>query len=265
MSGFVTDYIAVFRLENGRDPTYDEYRTIMDCFPPEALPVFSTLARNFAVFDRWHCSVPSQTFTNRSFFHAASASGFVINSPYSTWIKENNAETVFERIEAERASGLSWKIYFDKIDGASLTGLIHFPRLAKYFRSNIAGMREFYSDARRGRLPAYSFIEPRLFFNHNDAHPPLVELGSKVPWPSSALSAEILLNDIYNAVRTSDSRDGSNFQNTLLLITFDEHGGCYDHVPPPAAAPPDASAPAGHMGFAFDRAGVRVPTIAVSA
>lgn len=264
MSGFVEDYIAVFRNENGRDPSYDEYRVIMDCFPPEAVPVFSTLARQFTVFDHWHCAVPSQTFTNRSFFNAGSASGRVVNSPYSSWVKENNAETIFNRIDSVKQRGLSWRVYYDRADGIPLTGLIHFPRLRDTFGSNFDRMDDFYRDAKSGRLPAYSFIEPRFFFNHTDAHPPFQELG-KNPWPSSVLGAERLLNDVYNAVRTSKSKDGSNWQNTLLLVTFDEHGGCYDHVPPPAAAPPEKSAPAGEFGFRFDRAGVRVPTIAISA
>ena len=264
MSGFVEDYINVFRNELGRDPGYDEYRVIMDCFPPEAVPVISMLARNFAVFDRWHCAVPSMTFTNRSFFHAGSASGRVINTPYSAWVKENNAETIFDRIDGLQRKGLSWKVYWDRADAIPLTALIHFPRLRGKLGSTFASMQDFHRDARHGRLPAYSFIEPRFFFNHNDAHPPFAELG-KNPWPSSMLAAEVLLNDVYNAVRTSANRDGSNALNTLLLVTYDEHGGCYDHVPPPAAPPPDAAAPPGEMGFRFDRAGVRVTTVAVSA
>jgi phospholipase C len=225
MNGFVTDYVSRFREEQGREPTYDEHRVIMDCFEPPSLPVFSTLARQFAVFDRWYCSMPSHTFPNRSFFRAASSSGRVINAPYSAWVKGNDAETIFDRIEAVKERGISWKVYFDETDGIPLTGVIHFPRLRGRLGTNFAHMDEFYRDARTGRLPAYSFIEPRLFYNHNDAHPPIVELGSKV-FPSSVLAAEILLNNVYNAVRTSSSRNGNNYQNTALLITFDEHGGC---------------------------------------
>jgi phospholipase C len=66
-------------------------------------------------------------------------------------------------------------------------------------------------------------------------------------------------------VRGSETPDGSNFANTLFLISFDEHGGTYDHVPPPRVDPPDPAAPPGQMGFRFDRAGVRIPTLAVSA
>jgi phospholipase C len=264
MSGFVTDYVNQLYRDQGRPPAYDEYRRIMDCFPPAALPVFNTLARRFAVFDHWFAAVPSQTYTNRAFFHAASSSGKVDNLPNAFWIKDNTAETIFNRISDARRRGLSWRVYWDPADGISLTGLIHFPRLHDYFGSNFAHMAQFYRDARAGRLPAYSFIEPRFIFRHNDAHPPVAELGED-PYPSSVLAAELLLNDVYNAVRTANNPDGSNWQNTLLLVTFDEHGGCYDHVPPPAAVPPDPAAPAGEMGFRFDRAGVRVPAIVVSA
>ena len=83
--------------------------------------------------------------------------------------------------------------------------------------------------------------------------------------PSSLLGGEALLAKIYDAIRTSSKPDGSNAYNTLLMVTFDEHGGTYDHVPPPRAVPPVSSAPAGQMGFAFDRSGLRVPAIAISA
>jgi phospholipase C len=89
--------------------------------------------------------------------------------------------------------------------------------------------------------------------------------GVHVDLPSSLLSGEVLLQQIYDAVRTSSTSTGSHFANTLLLITFDEHGGTYDHVPPPLAPPPDPAAPAGQMGFTFQRSGVRIPAIAISA
>jgi len=83
--------------------------------------------------------------------------------------------------------------------------------------------------------------------------------------PSSLLGGEALLEMIYGAIRSSSSARGSNASNTLLMINFDEHGGTYDHVPPPAASSPDLCAGAGQYGFAFDRSGVRVPAIAISA
>jgi len=71
MNGFLTDYINNFKATQGRMPTYSEYRIIMSCFPPEVVPVISTLAKGFAVADHWHCAVPSQTFCNRSFLNSA--------------------------------------------------------------------------------------------------------------------------------------------------------------------------------------------------
>jgi phospholipase C len=83
--------------------------------------------------------------------------------------------------------------------------------------------------------------------------------------PSSLIGGEDLLARVYRAIRNSTSDTGSNHLNTTLLVTFDEHGGTYDHVPPPGAAPPDGRGAPGQMGFTFDRCGVRIPTLAISA
>jgi phospholipase C len=79
MDGFLTDYISTFLAEMGRQPTYNEYAQFMTGYTPEQMPVLSTLARGFATFDHWFCEVPSCTFPNRSFFHAATSSGYVLN------------------------------------------------------------------------------------------------------------------------------------------------------------------------------------------
>ena len=105
----------------------------MDGFSNEQLPVLSTLASGFAVYDHWHCAVPTQTFCNRSFFHASSSSGHVINEPYSKWLT-NYAPTIFNRLEE---ANISWKIYFDPTQIISLTGLIHFPMLFPYWKTPI--------------------------------------------------------------------------------------------------------------------------------
>jgi phospholipase C len=262
MNGFVTDYIHAFRRDTGRDPAYEEYAVILRCFAPESLPVLSTLARSFAVCDHWHCAVPSQTFTNRSFFHAGTSGGSVLNVPYAAWVRENDAETIFNRIDAKRR-GLSWKVYFDCEDSYSLTALIHYPVLKNSLGTGFADMERFLEDARAGTLPSYAFIEPRFFLNHNDQHPPIQFLGKSLH--SSVLAGEVLIERVYDAIRRSDNEKGSNFSNTLLVVTYDEHGGTYDHVPPPEAAPPEASAPRGQMGFRFDRLGVRVPAVLISA
>jgi phospholipase C len=99
MDGFVADYISTFTGEVGRQPTYDEYAQIMTGYTPQQLPVLSGIAREFGVFDHWFSEVPSQTFMNRSFWTAATSSGLVVNSPVRKWFTDNDAETIFERLE----------------------------------------------------------------------------------------------------------------------------------------------------------------------
>ncbi|MFI8594211.1 alkaline phosphatase family protein [Microbacterium sp. NPDC078428] len=275
MDGFLRDYrINYERLNRGTAPTDDQANQIMGGFSPDMLPVLSTLAREFAVFDHWFAAVPSQTYCNRSFFHASTSHGFVTNKHgggYGKWLDADPAPTIFNRLEE---AGQSWRIYFDELQLVSLTGVMHAPVLEEYWKTGrFAYMTQFFEDAASGALPAYAFIEPRMVYNHNDFHPPFGALReSDVDGEYLADSAvsdvragEALVASVYDAIRTSSAPNGSNALNTLLLITFDEHGGTYDHVPPPTATPPHADAPAGEMGFTFDRLGARVPAIAVSA
>jgi len=275
MEGFVADYAINWTEVKGakRAPTTEELAQVMGAFTPEMLPVLSTLAREFAVYDHWFAAVPSQTFCNRSFFHASTSHGFVTNKEgggYRKWLDAPAAPTVFNRLEE---AGVDWRIYYDELQLVSLTGVLHAPVLERYWKTeHFATMTQFYDDVENGRLPPYSFIEPRMAYNHNDFHPAFGELresdvdGSEVI--DSAISdvraGELLIHNIYTAIRSSASATGSNALNTMLLITFDEHGGTYDHVPPPRESPPDDSGP-GEMGFGFDRLGCRVPAIAVSA
>jgi phospholipase C len=265
MDGFVADYISAFTVEIGRQPRYDEYAQIMTGYSPAQVPVTSALARGFGTFDHWFCEVPSQTFANRSFFHAASSSGYVNNlSPADSFPLHNTAETIFERLDRQ---GLSWLVYCDPPSHMSLTGVLHAPRLWPHFGTRFVTTDQFLQDAADGNLPTYSFIEPNLLYGHNDMHPAFDALfpDVHVDPPSSVLGGEALLAKIYNAVRTASSERGSNAWNTLLLVTFDEHGGTYDHVPPPLVPPPDPAAPLSQLDFGFDRSGLRVPTFAVSA
>jgi len=272
MGGFVLDYETDFEGRTGRAPTADERDQIMGAFSPEMLPVVSTLAREFGVFDHWFCAVPSQTFCNRSFFHASTSHGFVTNQHgggYDKWLQAAATPTVFNRLEE---AGLDWRVYFDDQQLVSFTGVIHAPVLEKYWKTaHFATMEQFEQDAANGTLPPYSFIEPRVVFHHNDFHPPVrlpkideqggehVYLGAL----SDVRAGDALVHRVYTAIRGGMSETGSNYLNTAFLLTFDEHGGTYDHVAPPAAVPPQEGA--GEMGFTFDRLGCRVPSILVSA
>jgi phospholipase C len=269
MNGFVTDYINNFGVTQGRKPTPKEQEVIMGSFSPEMLPVVSTLAREFAVYDHWFSGVPSQTFCNRSFFHASTSAGFVCNDGgvgYKKWMESNTAPTIFNRLEE---AGRSWTIYYDESQVISLTGFINGPALRPYWKTNFRGMSQFYEDVATGSLPAYAFIEPRLVFDHNDMHPPVASFpGTDLGAYSDIRAGERLLHDVYSAIRSSAAEQGSNAGNTTLLVTFDEHGGTYDHEPPPSAVPPGPGTPgyeSPECGFQFDRLGIRVPAIAISA
>jgi len=254
MNGFVRDYINNFIAIRKRMPRYDEYKIIMNCFDEDSVPVLSGLAKEYAVFDAWHASVPSQTLCNRSFMHAATSHGYVLNSPFYHWLLHDKP-TIFNRIEDKNDPKVTWKIYYDKLDVVSLTGLQN-PALWKYRSSNFRYMTHFYKDVSNGKLPSYSFLEPRFFIDHCDLHP---QVGKKILETSSVLAGEIMIKQVYEAIRNSPKWD-----KTLLIITFDEHGGCYDHVPPPAAIPPEPDNPNHQMDFRFDRLGIRVPTIMIS-
>jgi len=196
---------------------------------------------------------------------APSSSGFVINGPAGKFATRNDAPTIFERLERAH---LSWRVYIDPDQIVPATALIHARRLAPYFATNFRTIYDFYEEARQGELPSYAFIEPNMLHPHTDMHPPgagRLRKDLHLPKPNAMVGGEQLLARVYESVRTSPTSGSSNFANTLLLVTFDEHGGIFDHVPPPSAPPPDVNAPPGEEGFKFDRSGVRIPTIAISA
>ena len=266
MEGFVTDYISFLTFELGRQPTYEEYSQIMTGYTPEQVPVISALARGFGVFDHWFSEVPSQTLANRSFWTAATSSGFVVNRPVTNFMRHNTAETIFNRLER---CGKTWKVYVLEPDPISFTGFIHMARLRERFASNFVPFAEFEADAAAGTLPDFSLIEPNLLAGHGDYHPAfgralIAGLDVEIDGPSSVLAGEAFLGRIYEAVRSSASEQGSNAFNTMLFVSFDEPGGTYDHVAPGPVPPPGPAEPEPQLGFAFDRSGYRVPAVIVS-
>jgi phospholipase C len=216
---------------------------IMEPFSTAQLPVISALAAHYAISDAWFSSVPSNTWPNRAFFHAGTSNGNVVNgaipNPFN-WDVRN----IFNALED---IGASWRVYHDTVFVPSLTWLM-FPNLWLHL-NHFSGFDAFKSDCASGNLPQYSFLEPSFLDNPNDEHP-----------PHDVIAGEQFLYDIWQAVSQSPA-----WPETLLLITYDEHGGIYDHVMPPwNAATPDQKSNPGEEGFTFDRFGVRVPTILVS-
>ncbi|MGH7153111.1 MAG: alkaline phosphatase family protein, partial [Acetobacteraceae bacterium] len=235
ISGFVDNYVRQSGDER-KDP-----RAVMHYFTPDQVPVISGLAAAFGVCDRWFSSAPCQTWPNRLFAHTGTAGGRVNNDtiPLPFFLP-----TVFRRLERHHRS---WRVYFHDIpQTAALFDL--WTRVPTHFRLFEA---EFAADAREGRLPAYSFIEPRYFASAISGAPP----NDEHP-PHNLTYGEQLIGAVYQALRA-----GARWDRTLLLVIFDEHGGCYDHVPPPPAISPGPPYP---DGFHFDRFGPRVPAVVAS-
>ena len=217
---------------------------IMEPFSANQVPVISALARNYAISDEWFSSVPSNTWPNRSFFHAGTSNGNVVNGQLPNPLQWD-VPTIFNVLEDV---GATWRVYSDTVITPALTWLM-FPKLWPYSLGRFMHFDSFKQDCANGSLPQYSFIEPSFLDNPNDEHP-----------PHDVVAGEQFIWDVWQAVSQSPA-----WPETLLLITYDEHGGNYDHVMPPwGAASPDAKSNPGEQGFSFNRFGIRVPMIAVS-
>jgi len=244
MSGFVSNFSRRYP-----DSTTEARQYIMDYYPLGFLPALHSLAKHFTVCDRWFSSLPGPTWPNRFFALSGTARGRV-NMPgdetHSLDIPgffEQGQETIFDRLN-ER--GIHWKTYFHDLPQSWVMRRPRRPHnAARYFY-----IREFFHDALgpESQFPQFCYIEPNYMgFQQNDDHP-----------PHDVMKGEKLIADVYNALRSNPAL----WANSLLVVFFDEHGGFYDHVPPPAAVPPD-DAP-GENGFQFNRLGVRVPALLVS-
>jgi phospholipase C len=235
MSGFAANYMA----QPKADKPY-QASAVLHYLTPEQVPVISTLAKAFGVSDQWFASAPCQTWPNRFFVHTGTCRGYVNNSKFPIPFP---APSIFRRLSD---NGATWRVYFHDVPQSLLLGDIWLEAVLHY-----RGFSQFLADAHGGALPNYSFIEPRYFADPllqtmpNDEHP-----------PHNVLFGEQLIASVYNAVRSAPT-----WKKTLLVITYDEHGGCYDHVLPPPAVPPDAC---NQDGFDFSRYGLRVPAVLVS-
>jgi phospholipase C len=238
-NGFVTDfaYTLGWQAQQGRPILPGTTASdIMGCYTPGTLPVLSGLAKGYAVCDHWYCSVPTETMPNRAFTCAATSQGHMDDKTHTF-----TSPSIFGLLGSH---GLGWAIY--GYDAEPLTKNT-FTDISQAPASHFGLFTDFQGAAAAGTLPAFTFLEPSWGSAGNSQHPNYnVALG------------EQLIHDVYEAVR-----GGPGWPQTLLVITYDEHGGCYDHVPPPSGAtPPDQDA--GEFGFDFTRFGVRVPTVLVS-
>jgi phospholipase C len=237
-------FVKAYGTQVKNDPEIS--KRVMKCFSPDRVPVVTTLAQQFAVCERWHASVPGPTLPNRAFAHAATSNRHVDMSP-TAYI---GVRTLYEALDEQ---GVSSRVY--SFDGNTI---------AFTFRALFAGGGKFlgtfsdFLDQLNGNLPAYCFVEPRFneirdearneFFLASDQHP-----------DNDVREGERFLAAVYSAFRKSP-----RWLDSLLVIVYDEHGGLFDHVPPPSDNVANPSPPEPLTGFAFNRLGVRVPAIIVS-
>ena len=241
--GFVKDYAYTLGWQS-KEPASWPIVTgtvegdIMGCFTPAALPVLSALATGYAVCDQWFASVPTETMPNRAFACAATSQGHMDDKTHTF-----TSPTIFGLLDA---AGLGWSVY--GYDEEPLTKDT-FTQISSADASHFGQFTDFQAAAAAGTLPPYTFLEPSWNSTGNSQHPNYdVALG------------EQLIHDVYEALLA-----GPGWPGTLLVITYDEHGGCFDHVPPPwGATPPDNTVADTVPPFGFDRFGVRVPAVLVS-
>ena len=252
----------------------------MRCQPERNIPVLATLVKQFAVCDHWFCSVPGETWPNRNFLHAATSDGLT-----NIEIRPFTDRTIFDVLEEH---GSRWRVYHD-----DTPQLWAFPKLwdTPERHGNWFPAAKFAVHAAAGDLAAYSFIEP----NHrpplhtvpfdpaapgvsNSQHPDNNRIGNDAydADPDTAdtdfARGEALIASVYEALRANPDL----FSRTMLVITYDEHGGLYDHVPPPTGVPNPGNPP-GRLGrilsaiwhrnaqaFDFTALGPRVPAVVVS-
>ncbi len=226
------------------DPNDPNGSRTMGYYDQTDLPFYYGLYSTFATNDRYFQSVLSQTFPNRFYLYAGTSAGVIRND-----VSGSTQKSIFELLDA---NFVDWKVYTAQYP-------LSFPSiLFKYVQDHAAQhvfpIDQYYTDAASGHLPSVSFVDPRFLDSpteESDEHPVSnVQVGQK------------FVSDVVNALMQSP-----NWHDSAMFLTYDENGGFYDHVPPPAAPKPDNIPPnlkPGDVPGAFDRYGFRVPVAVIS-
>jgi phospholipase C len=254
-TGFVQNFID--QLARDSSPVKEPPGAIMGYYTAAELPVYDMLAREFVVCDSWFASIPTDTWPNR--LYAMTGGTDIDTTPSGSGVLTNppslSRKTVFEVLEEH---GVTWKIYFSDIPFA--LALDHLAQDATYTQK-MRFIQDFFVAAESGDLPAVTWLDPRFTdveaggFGINDAasddHP-----------PGDVRRGQLLVKQIYDALARSPV-----WSKTLFIVTYDEHGGFYDHVTPPGTSTdtdvPAAGGPADDTAR-YRRYGVRVPTLLIS-
>ena len=212
----------------------------MGYFTSSDLPFTCGMAATFPIADRYFCSAMAQTYPNRRYLMAGTSLG-LIDDTFPSALPPNGV--IFQLFNQH---GITWKDYYSTLPTIG----IFLPLLEDHtLTPGLAPIDEFFSDAAAGALPSFSLVEPN-YAMQSEEDPQDVQFGDQ------------FMGQVVNAVMASPDWD-----STMLIWTYDEHGGYYDHVPPPPAVPPDDVPPAlkpGDPPGGFDRYGFRVPSGVVS-
>jgi phospholipase C len=246
MQGFVKSYF-----NQRRDVKHSQM--IMYYFTQAQLPVLCNLALDFAVFNRWFSSIPGPTICNRAFAHYGTSFGRVDLNPFEVIVPFKSVYTRLINATPRRTA----KVYYYDTTSSTMEVVNLLQNQPELFGT----YKQFLSDCKKGLLPDYSFVEP----NYSDHDTDSGEAVATDQHPDHDVQAgEFLIAEVYMAIK----RNPELWASTALLITYDEHGGIYDHVAPPTCTPDqfiaDSNATGTGVPFTFDRLGVRVPTILVS-
>ncbi len=242
MQGFVKSYY-----QQQEDLAHSQ--KIMYYFTEDKLPVLTSLATNFAVFNRWFASIPGPTICNRAFAHYGTSFGQVgMNVFYP------QGKSIYERLQD---AGHTAKLYY--FDQASST--MEVVNLLQHQPELFGTYDQFLADCKSGKLSDYNFVEPNYTDHDNDDGE---QIACDQHPDHNVQAGELFIAAVYNAIRGN----AALWASTALLVVYDEHGGIFDHVPPPACSGDGHSAGPADTGlnytFNFDRLGVRVPAVLIS-
>jgi phospholipase C len=245
--GFVENYRSTLATDGFGGAGVD-LTPVMQTFTVGQLPGLTALAENFVLCDQWSAEVPGPTMPNRLYMHAATSAGWARND----WSLALDSVTIYEQLQDNQRS---WSVYFSDQNEVAQYSRINTRRANfKLYESGFA------ADAAAGKLANYNFIIPRFAGSATDG--PATSMHA----PQDVRPGDQLVSAVYAALRA-----GPQWPEMLFIVTFDEHGGYFDHSDPPAAVNPDginSPAPGDTASFApqfaFDRLGLRVPTILAS-
>ncbi|HUQ50043.1 MAG TPA: alkaline phosphatase family protein [Terriglobales bacterium] len=208
------------------------------------LPYYYFMATQFGISDRWFSPAPTRSAPNRVFTLAATSNGYI----YDPLMGER--KNIFQLLQE---NGISWKVYYTDVSGGiPVTFLTYFDAFYQANKSKVVPVSQYYTDVANGTLPSVAMIESGYANSRTDEHP-----GNSVQTGAAYVAG--LINALMNSQSWKDS---------VFFLTYDESGGVYDHVPPPAAVHPDGIAPVDRpstdIGGDFDRYGMRVPNLVIS-